>query len=288
MLFADLFTVLSGIMPAQRVELFMEAYRCLQLQYGDIVEGKTIDLVNLTKDQDQFNRLSIVNEVTVQYLDDALSSFGVILNEKFKDGDHLKEILNLLRGLQELETYEDIQVMYDIFTQDNTNNEEKLAEALSEFTDCSTEDYLMIINKVQDSLIPRIVEVLENRLRENNTKDETDDINPDEYINQGKALIKFIQDKRYLKVNQDVVKLLTTKPYHLSLQSVLRLYGNRIADNNLVESWVFVLLATRNNSIGELYNSWDKYFLDQSVLIDMRVKVEQLYNQYIDQQEDVK
>nr|DAY37509.1 MAG TPA: hypothetical protein [Caudoviricetes sp.] len=288
MLFADLFTVLSGIMPAQRVELFMEAYRCLQLQYGDIVEGKTIDLVNLTKDQDQFNRLSIVNEVTVQYLDDALSSFGVILNEKFKDGDHLKEILNLLRGLQELETYEDIQVMYDIFTQDNTNNEEKLAEALSEFTDCSTEDYLMIINKVQDSLIPRIVEVLENRLRENNTKNKSDDINPDEYINQGKALIKFIQDKRYLKVNQDVVKLLTTKPYHLSLQSVLRLYGNRIADDNLIESWVFVLLATRNNSIGELYNSWDKYFLDQSVLIDMRVKVEQLYNQYIDQQEDVK
>nr|DAR94025.1 MAG TPA: hypothetical protein [Caudoviricetes sp.] len=288
MLFADLFTVLSGIMPAQRVELFMEAYRCLQLQYGDIVEGKTIDLVNLTKDQDQFNRLSIVNEVTVQYLDDALSSFGVILNEKFKDGDHLKEILNLLRGLQELETYEDIQVMYDIFTQDNTNNEEKLAEALSEFTDCSTEDYLMIINKVQDSLIPRIVEVLENRLRENNTKNKSDDINPDEYINQGKALIKFIQDKRYIKVNQDVVKLLTTKPYHLSLQSVLRLYGNRIADDNLVESWVFVLLATRNNSIGELYNSWDKYFLDQSVLIDMRVKVEQLYNQYIDQQEDVK
>lgn len=288
MLFADLFTVLSGIMPAQRVELFMETYRCLQLQYGDIVEGKTIDLVNLTKDQDQFNRLSIVNEVTVQYLDDALSSFGVILNEKFKDGDHLKVILNLLRGLQELETYEDIQVMYNIFTQDNTNNEEKLAEALAEFTDCSTEDYLMIISKVQDSLIPRIVEVLENRLRENNTKDETDDINPDEYINQGKALIKFIQDKRYLKVNQDVVKLLTTKPYHLSLQSVLRLYGNRIADDNLVESWVFVLLATRNNGIGELYNSWDKYFLDQSVLIDMRIKVEQLYNQYIDQQEDVK
>lgn len=275
MLFGDLYTVLSGIMPAQRVELFMDAYRSLQLQYGDIVEGKTIDLVNLTKDHDQFNRLYIINDVTIQYLVDALSSFGVTVREQYRNGDYLKSIIALLKGLQELDEYEDLQVLYDIFTQDNESDELKLAEGIAEFSDCTTEEFLEIIDKIQESLVPRIVEVLETKIRNQNNPNDSENTPT---ISEG--LKRFINDKRYKTINQNILDALSTNPYKLSLQSVLRLYGNSIADDKNPETWVFVLLVTRNNGLGELWSIWDKYFLEETTLMDMRIKVEKLYNEY--------
>ena len=76
--------------------------------------------------------------------------------------------------------------------------------------------------------------------------------------------------------------VLLTKPCTLSLDSILRTYGNQLADSATSEyGWVLACLASseyeaflENNDF--LYNRWGKYFLEETDIISTTARIQKV------------
>lgn len=271
----NLDTVLRGIMPARRVEIVMSAYEVLTQIYGIQVDGKINDLLNLAKNQDVLTFNSFVNDTTVVYLTEAITTFGVTINDKYQDSEHLEVIKNVLYGLYNIDEYEDPQSLLSILLQENVSNEVKLSEVLAELTDMIPHDYMEVLEKVSPDLIMKTIALLDEKVRDNTPEN----IEDDEFSFTGSiGLQRFIQEKKYQVINPELIEVLGKQPGKLSLSSILRLYGNAIADDNKVETWLFALWVSHDGTIDQLFFLWEKHFLEEKDLIDMRTAVESEYN----------
>lgn len=271
-------TVLDGIMPDRRKELILESFRQLEVIYGASLEGKVDDLISMTTNQDTFTFLGQVNDITITYLVDAIQTFGITIDERYSTHDQLEAIKNVLYGLLQFDEYDDPEALLTIFTGEGVEANEKVAEALALLTDLPVEEYLQLFSRVNDDLILKIVSLLEGQLR-----DQTDELHneDDEFsFTASPALQQFISDKTYQRIDKALLEILGKQPGKLSLSSILRLYGNQIADQHSPEAWCFAVWVSHDGTFEMLFGLWEKHFLEEKELIEMREQVERLAKRY--------
>lgn len=271
-------TVLDGIMPDRRKELILESFRQLEVIYGASLEGKVDDLISMTTNQDTFTFLGQVNDITITYLVDAIQTFGITIDERYRTHDQLEAIKNVLYGLLQFDEYDDPEALLTIFTGEGVDANEKVAEALALLTDLPVEEYLQLFSRVNDDLILKIVSLLEDQLR-----DQTDELHDedDEFsFTASPALQQFISDKAYQRIDKALLETLGKQPGKLSLSSILRLYGNQIADQHSSEAWCFAVWVSHDGTFEMLFGLWEKHFLEEKELIEMREQVERLAKRY--------
>jgi hypothetical protein len=271
-------TVLDGIMPDRRKELILESFRQLEVIYGASLEGKVDDLISMTTNQDTFTFLGQVNDITITYLVDAIQTFGITIDERYRTHDQLEAIKNVLYGLLQFDEYDDPEALLTIFTGEGVDANEKVAEALVLLTDLPVEEYLQLFSRVNDDLILKIVSLLESQLR-----DQTDELHDedDEFsFTASPALQQFISDKAYQRIDKALLETLGKQPGKLSLSSILRLYGNQIADQHSPEAWCFTVWVSHDGTFEMLFGLWEKHFLEEKELIEMREQVERLAKRY--------
>nr|DAJ14986.1 MAG TPA: hypothetical protein [Myoviridae sp. ctfuG5] len=271
-------TVLDGIMPDRRKELILESFRQLEVIYGASLEGKVDDLISMTTNQDTFTFLGQVNDITITYLVDAIQTFGITIDERYSTHDQLEAIKNVLYSLLQFDEYDDPEALLTIFTGEGVDANEKAAEALALLTDLPVEEYLQLFSRVNDDLILKIVSLLEGQLR-----DQTDELHneDDEFsFTASPALQQFISDKTYQRIDKALLEILGKQPGKLSLSSILRLYGNQIADQHSPEAWCFAVWVSHDGTFEMLFGLWEKHFLEEKELIEMREQVERLAKRY--------
>lgn len=278
MLFNDLFTVLSGIISQERVEIYMRAWRTLYDLHGDQINTKSQEIVQNTKGEDIYVRYPAITDYTLDLLKESLLSFGIRLNPEMTTGDNLEIITNLLSGYLELDVYEDPQVFLNILQEDDDIPVNKFVTVVAEVSDSLPEEYLTVLDSIQENVLPRMLEVFTLKVKELKESEEN--------IPASEALQRFIREKAYKYIDKTILDGLGTNPHRISLESILRLYGKRLADEktNPEYGWVYILLFQKNyddkDALMQLFNTWDNYFLEENDILFLQNKVTKLYHHY--------
>lgn len=271
-MFEDLKKYLLSVVPSIQVEIIERCYKNLYTVYGEMIPMALSDLVkNIISNEDSTNITNIYN-TTIDHIEEALLKFGVVIDDdevEFKDLDDLN---NILTTFLEIESSDDLESILNII-EISVNNIESLNEIVNLINATDT-DYTRYFLKVSDEVLPNIKNVVSDYIRNKDEPTETVTVNP--------KLIKFIELGYHEKVSEKMKMVLLTKPCTLSLDSILRTYGNQLADDPSSEyGWVLACLASSEyeefiNSHDFLYNRWGKYFLEENDIISTTARIQKV------------
>lgn len=271
-MFEDLKKYLLSVVPSIQVEIIERCYKNLYTVYGEMIPMALSDLVkNIISNEDSTNITNIYN-TTIDHIEEALLKFGVVIDDdevEFKDLDDLN---NILTTFLEIESSDDLESILNII-EISVNNIESLNEIVNLINATDT-DYTRYFLKVSDEVLPNIKNVVSDYIRNKNEPTETVTVNS--------KLIKFIELGYHEKVSEKMKMVLLTKPCTLSLDSILRTYGNQLADDPSSEyGWVLACLASSEyeefiNNNDFLYNRWGKYFLEETDIISTTARIQKV------------
>lgn len=271
-MFEDLKKYLLSVVPSIQVEIIERCYKNLYTVYGEMIPMALSDLVkNIISNEDSTNITNIYN-TTIDHIEEALLKFGVVIDDdevEFKDLDDLN---NILTTFLEIESFDDLESILNII-EISVNNIESLNEIVNLINATDT-DYTRYFLKVSDEVLPNIKNVVSDYIRNKDESTETVTVNP--------KLIKFIELGYHEKVSEKMKMVLLTKPCTLSLDSILRTYGNQLADDPSSEyGWVLACLASSEyeefiNNHDFLYNRWGKYFLEETDIISTTARIQKV------------
>lgn len=271
-MFEDLKKYLLSVVPSIQVEIIERCYKNLYTVYGEMIPMALSGLVkNIISNEDSTNITNIYN-TTIDHIEEALLKFGVVIDDdevEFKDLDDLN---NILTTFLEIESSDDLESILNII-EISVNNIESLNEIVNLINATDT-DYTRYILKVSDEVLPNIKNVVSDYIRNKDEPTETVKVNP--------KLIKFIELGYHEKVSEKMKMVLLTKPCTLSLDSILRTYGNQLADDPSSEyGWVLACLASSEyeefiNNHDFLYNRWGKYFLEENDIISTTARIQKV------------
>lgn len=271
-MFEDLKKYLLSVVPSIQVEIIERCYKNLYTVYGEMIPMALSDLVkNIISNEDSTNITNIYN-TTIDHIEEALLKFGVVIDDdevEFKDLDDLN---NILTTFLEIESFDDLESILNII-EISVNNISSLNEIVNLINVTDT-DYTRYFLKVSDEVLPNIKNVVSDYIR---NKDE-----PTETVTVNSKLIKFIELGYHEKVSEKMKMVLLTKPCTLSLDSILRTYGNQLADDPSSEyGWVLACLASSEyeefiNNHDFLYNRWGKYFLEENDIISTTARIQKV------------
>lgn len=271
-MFEDLKKYLLSVVPSIQVEIIERCYKNLYTVYGEMIPMALSDLVkNIINNEDSTNITNIYN-TTIDHIEEALLKFGVVIDDdevEFKDLDDLN---NILTTFLEIESSDDLESILNII-EISENNIESLNEIVNLINATDT-DYTRYFLKVSDEVLPNIKNVVSDYIRNKDEPTETVTVNP--------KLIKFIELGYHEKVSEKMKMVLLTKPCTISLDSILRTYGNQLADDPSSEyGWVLACLASSEyeefiNNHDFLYNRWGKYFLEENDIISTTARIQKV------------
>lgn len=271
-MFEDLKKYLLSVVPSIQVEIIERCYKNLYTVYGEMIPMALSDLVKkIISNEDSTNITNIYN-TTIDHIEEALLKFGVVIDDdevEFKDLDDLN---NILTTFLEIESFDDLESILNII-EISVNNIESLNEIVNLINATDT-DYTRYFLKVSDEVLPNIKNVVSDYIRNKDEPTETVTVNP--------KLIKFIELGYHEKVSEKMKMVLLTKPCILSLDSILRTYGNQLADDPSSEyGWVLACLASSEyeefiNNHDFLYNRWGKYFLEETDIISTTARIQKV------------
>nr|DAT18090.1 MAG TPA: hypothetical protein [Caudoviricetes sp.] len=259
------------VSPIRRAML-LDIYQRLLTVFGDEFPASVDNFISTLFKDDKETGLDKINEQTLVYLKEAITRYGITLNSSVIDYDSIPVLGELLSGLIEIEVYEDPDQLLAIM---ETSEEAVtgLMDVISYLTNYSTSMYLNLISNMNTDLVNNAVKSLLNNSRDRVIREEEAPIELNQY------LVKFIKLGLHQKVDERALSLLKDDPHKLSIRSILRLLGNRLADDREgVYNWVFVvLISSEPDNINQLYELWTPYFLEDTILMNMRQLTEQAW-----------
>lgn len=277
-MFSDLKVFLSDTVSPACVDDYLFAYETIHRHFGDDILFNLQQQLYTFKNADRSTAIVQLADNTLVYLIDALKMYGVIVNEDNVEYTSIPKITNILYGLLEIEYFEDKDRLLDIGEM-GLSLEETLAEMISVVSDNTADDTLDLLDRVNDGVLERIYQVLEENIDREVSSPDPIIISP--------ILRFFIQSGLHNQVSTHVLNGCKRRPNTLPLPSLLRVYGNHTADitNNTqaTYTWVFLILASAGeHSVDELFNNWGRYFLEESSIIDLKPRVLRLYNEIME------
>lgn len=271
-MFEDLKKYLLSVVPSIQVEIIERCYKNLYPVYGEMIPMALSDIVNIVNSNEDSTNIANIYNTTIDHIEESLLKFGVVIDDdevEFKDLDDLN---NILTTFLEIESFDDLESILNIIEISNDNTA-SLNEIIN-LVNATEVDYTRYILKVSDEVLPNIKNVVSDYIRNQADEKEMIQVNP--------KLVKFLQLGYHQKVSEKITMVLLTKPCTLSLDSILRTYGNQLADSATSEyGWVLACLASseyeaflENNDF--LYNRWGKYFLEETDIISTTARIQKV------------
>ena len=259
---------LNRIVSHEQADAIQDVVDTLSNIYTDF-EMAINNYLSQVNEMETTQAISQLYDLLIYYLDETLSKFGVVINTEEVTDIDVYGLHDLLRGLLELEAYEDVDTILSIIDESD-DTAQTLYSIINTITDENYE-YHNYVSKVSDSLIDNIQQVYQERQRDESIEEVLPELSD--------SLKRFISLGYTKYVNPYILETLSGKPHTLSLRNILRLHGNRLADDkNGQYSWVYVLLISEPpNNLSTLYEYWSRYFLEDVDLLDMKQKIESLY-----------
>lgn len=272
-MFSDLKNYLSRVVPEPQVLHYIHSAETLHRHYGDKVIFLAEELIKEAQHHETQTTINQLNDVIIGYTIDALREYGIYINHDIIDYSITKSLIGILYAVTELDVYEDYQRLNDII-EDEMDPVEALAEMVTIVTDVNLDDVRSLLDRVDSSLIEKLKDIYNEKERDELPSDEQVILNP--------VLSNYIHSD-YIKFIDKTIISTVTRPYKLSIRSLLRLFGNRLADDKSGQyGWMFILLMAEESKdtidLNTLYHYWDKHFMDERDKMDMRVKLDKLYN----------
>lgn len=271
-MFEDLKKYLLSVVPSIQVEIIERCYKNLYAVYGEMIPMALSDIVNIVNSNEDSTNIANIYNTTIDHIEESLLKFGVVIDDdeiEFKDLDDLN---NILTTFLEIESFDDLESILNII--EISNDSTASLNEIINLVNATEIDYTRYILKVSDEVLPNIKNVVSDYIRNKADEKEMIQVNP--------KLVKFLQLGYHQKVSEKITMVLLTKPCTLSLDSILRTYGNQLADSATSEyGWVLACLASseyeaflENNDF--LYNRWGKYFLEETDIISTTARIQKV------------
>ena len=271
-MFEDLKKYLLSVVPSIQVEIIERCYKNLYTIYGEMIPMALSDIVNIVNSNEDSTNIANIYNTTIDHIEESLLKFGVVIDDdevEFKDLDDLN---NILTTFLEIESFDDLESILNII--EISNDSTASLNEIINLVNATEIDYTRYILKVSDEVLPNIKNVVSDYIRNKADEKEMIQVNP--------KLVKFLQLGYHQKVSEKITMVLLTKPCTLSLDSILRTYGNQLADSATSEyGWVLACLASseyeaflENNDF--LYNRWGKYFLEETDIISTTARIQKV------------
>lgn len=264
-MFSDVKQFLTSVISPERTTLYLRGLETLKLYLGDSIADYSSEWMRNVKNQELDTALAQLTDFILEQTESILGRYSIKLNGDYLEDTELETSIKLLRGMLEIEHYEDI-VYLNAILENSDSNELALAEIISVVTDTVMEDYIELIDGVSDSFIHNLIKLIQTKLEDNQPESIGRALHP--------VLLKFVKSDYIQYVPERIKKTLAARPYSLSLESILRSFGNSIADDKAGQyTWVFVALISEDFSEtidpNKLYNVWSKHFLEEKDMMDM-------------------
>ena len=234
-MFEDLKKYLLSVVPSIQVEIIERCYKNLYTVYGEMIPMALSDIVNIVNSNEDSTNIANIYNTTIDHIEESLLKFGVVIDDdevEFKDLDDLN---NILTTFLEIESFDDLESILNII--EISNDSTASLNEIINLVNATEIDYTRYILKVSDEVLPNIKNVVSDYIRNQADEKEMIQVNP--------KLVKFLQLGYHQKVSEKITMVLLTKPCTLSLDSILRTYGNQLADSATSEyGWVLACLAS--------------------------------------------
>lgn len=269
---------LSEVVPDTQVTYLLSAVENIRTIKGDIIDFNLEQALYQCRDVDNVTGVDLIRQTILIYLDEAIAEYGIKLDEHALTLENILPLGNLLSGLIESETYEDKEALLALIDSSEDTNT-CLSELIAMVTLTESTDYLPLIADVNPDLITKYRSYLLGVLEETITDDLTIK------MEMSDKLKLFINLGCHEKVLPQLLDATKGQPHQLTLESILRLYGNQIADTTQSEySWVYALFVAKNGpDVMYLMNIWGKYFMDEMQQMDAYNRVNTLHQGIITQ-----
>lgn len=266
----------------ERSNLYLSSLETIKQYLGSSIDDYTEEFIRNRQNVELETAFNQLNQFIIDNTLAILRQYGIKLNEEIIGYDKLQQLNIVLMGLLEIEHYEDPEYLFNVL-QNNESNESGLAELISVVTDTIMEDSVEVIDTVNDELIHRLLKVLKEKVEESKPEEIGKALHP--------TLVKFAKSEAIQYVDEQVKKVLVARPYALSLESILRSFGNRLADDKAGQyTWVFVLLIATESAeeINPqlLYNQWGRYFLEETEMMTMYQRVNKIFSTLLGDQNE--
>ena len=273
-MFDELYRFLSHTVPRQKVEQVRYITDTLYAQFGDTLDTPMGNIISQVNQQETIVTLIQLYDFFLMKLDEGLRSYGIFINEDIVTHNDLESLTDILDTFIELPTYEDIDAVLNILDirEETADTVQQLVQLISG----KPLDYLPYLTKVNDGIVIAIDELYQERIRASAPQSESVEISKELEVFIASGMVKYVQP--------DILKILSSQPHTLNLNSILRLYGNKMADDKAgYYTWVFaVLVAAQPITLNDLFAVWSRYFLEESDLLQMKQKIDAVYKQLQD------
>lgn len=289
-MFPELNVYLSGLIPQEATRRLLYSLEVLQTHQGDTVFVMVDNYMMSLDEQDSERNLNMLYDLITTEQITLLKTFGIFVNEDTFEQNHHYDLALLLDALSQIETYEDPTVLLDIINihEDHSGLFNELVQTITQ-TDHFCE-YETLISKVNDRFLLKLTDILSDRV-DNLHLEKNEEEQEEPSISQ--LLPKLMEMKDRLNLvgrlsDIEVAQTLLKAPGTLSIESILRLYGNRLADQENAEwMWIIVLFSARCemeiNHPDTLFNLWGSHFLSDVQQLTMRNKVKALHDTLLEQ-----
>lgn len=242
-----------------------------------------LQFLQTQSDQDNLTLWLNVQGMLLNSVIDRLSNYGVFIYEEDTTIEDLSHLYQILVGINRLEHYEDKPRLLNTLNVVN-NVRDGFIEALHIVNDeLNLDRTYELISKINENLIYILADILESQLEEEDVPAQP------EYAESqlAKRRIQVLRLPEFSQyVDPSLQALLGSKPFILSIRSILALMGNAIADMpNSEYNWLTVVWLSKEGDIDILYDSWDKHFLEESKRIETVAKLGNVcskFKEYLD------
>lgn len=270
--------LLRALIPEEQVRDYLDTFDLLYTIKGEDTNISILQIISIVKDSENSEIIDVIQNSTLSNIQETLKNFGIFLNIETLDITRLADLNNILRAVINIEVYEDPAHLLEVFEieEDSVDIFLKIVSIIALIDEHTVEG---LIDRINIEFIDNLRAVLVNRLDELPTQDE---IEPTKL--PGPLLRKFI-DKGYGEnVSPYIKDILGNRPYTLKLFSILKMYGNRLADNKSGEhDWALVFISCSEGEqnpetpILMFKDVWDRYYLNMDDYIRMNQKVTAIF-----------
>lgn len=284
-MFTDLNACLTRLLPTTQVNLFLRSYDYLYRLHGENLLSILPRLIKQISERESYTAIPFLYDTTLDYLDEGLKRFGLILNLDDIEYTELDNINDLLGLFLEIESYDDLPSIINLI--ETSNNEIDLVSTLTQTINATLTDYRSMIESINDNVVNNLYTIVKNYLSDSDTEDKI-------VIRDNPLLKTFIQRGYIENVDPRIKSILAKRPYSLNTASILRSFGNMMADNPQGEyDWVFTTLVSSDylyeegeDNLDELFGKWGRHFVEEKDLLQMAYKVKQLYLSLLEESND--
>lgn len=293
----DLAEWLSGLVAPLRKDNIIRAFKVLYIQQGTVVEEALNRILMSVRDMDENEAVVYIEKDLVDYLQRAISVYGVKINDERLETSDVDELTEILNALQQVENWDDAASIYAALAYE-TDSIGSLAEVVSVISGLDSQLIVTYLKEVSDTLILNLRDVFDKRMNEFDEEVELADNEAKlerqaELRERREALFGYIE--KISNGNPDQIKMLKTLAGRFSTYSPVELLDKcwitiGKASMNIQQQanlWCLCLflmdfynadkgIAPEQPNIETLKKKISEYYTDVNVLFTLNIKIDEV------------